>query len=148
MLKKIFIISYLKVERGQALLEVAIVLPLLLLLILGAMDFGRLFSTKIVLTNVAREAAYYITLDPPENPDNYYDDSYVNTRQLVQDEAQNQGITLSESDIQFTNCCSTGNAVTVTVAKRANLIFVSLFKNLGITDGPPIITSSVQMMIP
>lgn len=37
------------------MVEFAIVLPLLLLLIGGMVDFGRLFYTEVMLTNAARE---------------------------------------------------------------------------------------------
>lgn len=44
-------------ERGAAAVEMAIVLPLLLLLLGGIVDFGRAFYTKNILTNAAREGA-------------------------------------------------------------------------------------------
>ncbi len=44
-------------ERGAVLIEAAIVLPLLLLVVLGIMDFGRVFQRYEVLTNAAREGA-------------------------------------------------------------------------------------------
>jgi Flp pilus assembly protein TadG len=47
----------LKSERGTALLETAMVLPLLLLVSVGIFEFGRAFQTWQVLTNAAREGA-------------------------------------------------------------------------------------------
>ncbi len=44
-------------ERGAELIEMAIVLPLLLLLIMGIVDFGFLFQRYVVLTNAAAEGA-------------------------------------------------------------------------------------------
>jgi Flp pilus assembly protein TadG len=44
-------------SRGQALVELALVTPLLLLLLLGAIDLGRLFYARITVTNAAREGA-------------------------------------------------------------------------------------------
>ena len=44
-------------ERGQALLEVALTLPLLLLVAVGIFEFGRAYQTWQVLTNAAREGA-------------------------------------------------------------------------------------------
>jgi hypothetical protein len=43
--------------RGQALAELAIILPVLLLLVFGMIDFGRGFRTHQVVTNAAREGA-------------------------------------------------------------------------------------------
>jgi Flp pilus assembly protein TadG len=47
----------LKSERGAELIEMALVLPLLLLILLGIVDFGFLFARYEVLTNAAREGA-------------------------------------------------------------------------------------------
>jgi Flp pilus assembly protein TadG len=44
-------------ERGQALLEMAFTLPLLLLVCVGILEFGRAYQTWQVLTNAAREGA-------------------------------------------------------------------------------------------
>lgn len=46
-----------KAERGAALLETALVLPLVLLVSVGIFEFGRAFQTWQVVTNAAREAA-------------------------------------------------------------------------------------------
>jgi hypothetical protein len=42
-------------DRGQALVEFALVLPILVLIMLGVMQFGILFWTQITLTQVARD---------------------------------------------------------------------------------------------
>ena len=44
-------------ERGAELIEFALVLPLLLLLIAGVVDFGMMFQSYEVVTNAAREGA-------------------------------------------------------------------------------------------
>lgn len=46
-------------ERGQALVEMALVMTVLLTLILGAMEFGRIFNAYLVVTHAAREGARY-----------------------------------------------------------------------------------------
>ncbi len=43
-------------EDGQALVEFALVAPLLLILILGLVEFARAWNTQQVLTDAAREA--------------------------------------------------------------------------------------------
>jgi len=43
--------------RGQSLVEFALVLPLLLILLLGVVDFGRVFSAGITTETAARDAA-------------------------------------------------------------------------------------------
>jgi Flp pilus assembly protein TadG len=44
-------------ERGTAILETAMTLPLLLLVTVGIFEFGRAYQTWQVLTNAAREGA-------------------------------------------------------------------------------------------
>ena len=44
-------------QRGAALIEFALVFPLLLLILLGIIDFGFLFQRYEVLTNATREGA-------------------------------------------------------------------------------------------
>lgn len=46
-----------KKTKGQALVEFALILPLLLLLILGMIEFGWLLNGKLVITSAAREGA-------------------------------------------------------------------------------------------
>lgn len=44
-------------DRGAAAVEMALVLPILLLLVFGIIDFGRMLNTQIQLTEAAREGA-------------------------------------------------------------------------------------------
>ena len=44
-------------ERGQALLETALILPVVLLISVGIFEFGRAYQLVQVLTNAAREGA-------------------------------------------------------------------------------------------
>jgi Flp pilus assembly protein TadG len=46
-------------EEGAALVEFAVVLPLLVLLLLGMMEFGLLLYNQHVITNASREGARY-----------------------------------------------------------------------------------------
>ena len=52
-------------ERGTALLETALTLPLLLLVTVGIFEFGRAYQTWQVLTNAAREGARLAVLPNP-----------------------------------------------------------------------------------
>lgn len=44
-------------EKGQALVEMALILPVLLLLLFGIIEFGRIFSAGLMVTHGAREGA-------------------------------------------------------------------------------------------
>ena len=49
-------------ERGAALVEAAITVPLILVLCVGIFEFGRAFQTWQVLTNAAREGARMVVV--------------------------------------------------------------------------------------
>jgi Flp pilus assembly protein TadG len=59
-------------SRGQAIVETALLLPILMLLVMGSADLGRVFYYSIAVTNAVREAArqgtYY---DPLTNTNPY-----------------------------------------------------------------------------
>lgn len=46
-------------ERGAVAVEMALVLPVLLLMVGGIIDLGRAFMTQSILTNAAREGTRY-----------------------------------------------------------------------------------------
>jgi len=67
-------------ERGSALIEAALTLPLLLLVSVGIFEFGRVFQTWQVLTNAAREGARIAVL-----PGAASGDVQARVRQYLQD---------------------------------------------------------------
>lgn len=46
-------------ERGASLIEFAIILPLLLVVLFGIVEFGFILYDKVMITNAAREGARY-----------------------------------------------------------------------------------------
>jgi hypothetical protein len=63
-------------RRGQSLVEFALVVPMLLVLLLGIVDFGRVFQAGIVTEAAARDGAEAGALerlraDPPSTPADY-----------------------------------------------------------------------------
>ncbi|MDQ2960397.1 MAG: pilus assembly protein [Candidatus Dormibacteraeota bacterium] len=51
-------------HRGQSLTEFAMVLPVLLLLLLGTIDFGGFFGTRLSVQNAVRVGAAYAVVNP------------------------------------------------------------------------------------
>lgn len=47
----------LKNKKGQAMVEMAIVIPILLIVLMGIFEFGRIFNSYLILTNASREGA-------------------------------------------------------------------------------------------
>jgi Flp pilus assembly protein TadG len=52
-------------DHGAVAVEFALVLPLLLILVFGIIDFGRLFNAQVNLTQAAREGARLAALGNP-----------------------------------------------------------------------------------
>jgi Flp pilus assembly protein TadG len=134
-----------KAQPGQALLETAIILPILLLLILGAMDFGRMFITKIVLTNAARAGADYLT----ENP-NDKDNNYAATYAIIREEISNsRAVKASLVTVDPpANCCTSGSHVGITVkATDIPLIFGGFYKQFFKMADSLVLSSTVKMVV-
>ena len=51
-------------ERGQSLVELAITLPILILLLLGTLDFGMGIFSYSMLRDAAQEGAFYGSFNP------------------------------------------------------------------------------------
>lgn len=49
----------LRESDAQGLVELALVLPILLMLLMGIFEFGRIFGSYLVISNLAREGARY-----------------------------------------------------------------------------------------
>ncbi|MGX5715257.1 TadE/TadG family type IV pilus assembly protein [Arthrobacter sp. MAHUQ-56] len=92
-------------ERGAAAVEFAILLPLLLMLVLGTIEFGRAYNAQITLTNAARDGVRVMAIN--------------NDPAAAKTAAQNAAASVSTiptSDIALsTTTCSTGTQVTLTI---------------------------------
>lgn len=51
-------------ERGQSLVEFALALPILMILLSGLLDLGRVYFTYLTLQDSAAEAGLYLSLNP------------------------------------------------------------------------------------
>ena len=56
--------SFYRRERAQSLVELAVSLPILLLLLLGTIDFGMAIYSYSILKDAAQEGALYGSFDP------------------------------------------------------------------------------------
>lgn len=52
-----------RIERGASALELALLLPILVVLIFGIIDLGRLIHARLVVTNVSREGGSLASRD-------------------------------------------------------------------------------------
>jgi Flp pilus assembly protein TadG len=52
------LLKRIKVEKkGQAVVETALILPIIILILMGIIDFGLMFNNYLVINNAAREGA-------------------------------------------------------------------------------------------
>ena len=98
-------------KRAQALAEMAVMVPFLVIGMMGMLDLGRAFYYQIAITNAVREGAryavqpYYLGLNPscatpPQNPGtNCQTASDGQIQQHVLDELAGTGINMASSDI-------------------------------------------------
>lgn len=49
-------------SRGQSVLELALLLPVLMLILVGAVDLGRIVQAQVVINNAARVGAQYASV--------------------------------------------------------------------------------------
>lgn len=118
-----------KNPRGQSLVEFALVVPILLLLVLGTLEFGMALHNKIVLTNAAREGANYISFRPDEDD---------NAKQAVINEGALSELTINPADVTINPGAVAdrhrGDTITVTVTRQYNLmIFGFMFGNIPLS---------------
>jgi hypothetical protein len=99
-------VNTLKRTEGQSLVEFAVVATLLIVVLFGVFDLARAFNAYIVITNAAREGAYYGSLHA-------WDSDGIIIRVLA--EAENSGITITESDVTITTEGDSGDPITVRV---------------------------------
>jgi len=138
-------------SRGQSLLEFALVLPLLLVLVLGAMDFGRMFYIKVALTNAVREGANYLAW----NPEEVNDGDYSGGIEALEAEAESLGVNIDiVNEVEITKNCPpettykcSGGEIEVQISKPFDLILGKLLAAFGLMDGPLTLTSTIKMVV-
>ncbi len=88
-------------RRGAATLEFAIVLPVLVLLLTGIMEFGRVALLAIPIAEAARTGAMYGAMNPPDavNPNNWAQQCELRAREVL---ANQTGINPSLVTVQCT----------------------------------------------
>ncbi len=135
---------------GQALIEFTLLLPILLVLVISTLEFGRLFFTKIVITNAAREGAYYLATHSSDFNNNT--GTAPNTVLAAEAEASNSGIDDITVGVSPRNCCIIGEySIKVTVSTNVQDLFILGFVanslSLTATRGDFLLSSAVEMMV-
>jgi Flp pilus assembly protein TadG len=98
-------------DRGAAAVEFALILPLLLLLLFGIVDFGRALNAQITITQAAREGARL--------------DALGQSNAAVVSRTQNAafGLDLPAADVTETSVCEVGAVATADAEVTVNYQF-------------------------
>ena len=75
-----------RVQKGQSIVEFAIILPFLVLFLIGLMYFGLMFSNYVALNDIARDAARSASMLSDAK---YKENGYESIRQAYQDNFNN-----------------------------------------------------------
>jgi PKD repeat protein len=144
-------------SQGQAIVELALILPIFLLLVASALDLGRLFYSQISVNDAAREAA----LEASQNPTSFIpntactsankEDNRVMCR--ATNEARGSFVSVAPTDVVMacsTSPCPTapimGETVSVTVTGHFRLITPLLAVFFGGQDTSFASTASAQLL--
>jgi Flp pilus assembly protein TadG len=99
-----------KWERGSVAVEMAILLPVLILLLFGMIEFGRALNTQATLNHAAREAVRVMAITKNQ----------IETKNKAVTSAPTLNPAINPGDVQITGTCPTSptsvsTSVTVTI---------------------------------
>lgn len=122
----------LKNKKGQSLVEMALVLPVLLLILTGILDFGFLFNNYLIVSNASREGARSAAVGST-------DTEIKNKVNTVAGTLDSSRLTVTISPDQRR---TRGDSVTITVAYKYKLITPII---AAIIPGPVNLTANTTM---
>src|SRR5262245_11362868 len=128
--------------RGQSLVEFAISAPVVFLMLLFGIDFGRVFLGWITLGNVAREAANFAALNPFAWAPPYIDSAQEEYDRLINAEAAGINCAMPETlpEPTFPGGTDIGSPAVVAITCRFSLITPIISNLLG--DSIPVSASA------
>jgi len=111
-------------ERGAAAVEFALVLPVLLILVLGIVEFGRAYNVQTTLSAAAREGVRVMALQ-----------SSASEARAATKTAALPTVVLSDGEIAVSpsSCVVTGSAASATVTVTYPMTFITNFFGTSIT---------------
>ena len=116
-------------QKGQALVEFALVFPILLLLVMGILQFGMMLNSYLSIENASREGARAGIVG---SSDSEIRNTIISTSPSLDPNKLTVTITPAEANRK------SGNTLTVKVTYNYNLtvpIISSLFNNMVVLNG-------------
>ena len=116
-------------DRGSALVEAALILPVMFLMLFGIMDFGRIFYTGVAIASAARAGVQFASFTPG-NAGNF-----DGIKQAAQSDAANQGLPAASILVTAkTFCQCVGNPSTAITYNSCTVTTCSAY---GAAGAPP-----------
>ncbi|WP_164745695.1 TadE/TadG family type IV pilus assembly protein [Neobacillus mesonae] len=98
-----------KSEKGQSLVEFALIVPLLVLLLIGIVDFSRIFHAYLTIDHSGREAARAASIGKDE----------VTIKSIAVNQGASIGLTASQVNV---NTGSSGSNATITITYQVTFL--------------------------
>ena len=136
-------------NRGQALVEFALLLPLVMLILIGIVEFGRAWQAKQTLTDAAREGARIAAVGNPQ----YTTDTVVQKVKTIMKQAgfDSSAVTLTyPNGCHFTGCSPllvTGEITAVSLAMPHRFVALQRLITLATNGGLLTLRTTARMRI-
>ncbi len=111
-------------EKGQSITEMALILPVLLIVLAGVLDLGRLYYITVALTDAAGEGATFAAINPDDA-----DEIIARTQSAT------GGMVQIATDQVTVDCPSVAAGETVTVSVSYDFTVATPLFNLLVPDG-------------
>ncbi|MEH7501322.1 TadE family protein [Neobacillus drentensis] len=122
-----------KSEKGQSLVEFALIVPLLIILLFGIIDFGRIFHVYLTIDHAGREAARAASIGKD-------DTTVINT---AVNDASSIGLTAGKVGVSPSGARDSGTNITITINYPINF----LTPVIGNIVGPITLTDTTVMRV-
>jgi len=109
------LIKYLYCEKGSNVVEFAIILPILIMLILGIVEFGIAYNNYIALTHAAREGARLAAVGLHEEDPAAFEQAVIESAPSVN---------IANIDVDYPGGTEIGDPVRVTV--EGEIFFIDI----------------------
>lgn len=130
-----------KTEKGQAVVEMALILPILLMLVFGIVEFGRILNTYMIVTEISRDAARKGSVGGTD----------LEIRDTVRNQAVDSGLDSSliqDADIVITDPSSVKRARGTTLKVQVSYPVDIIAPVIGTLVGDPyIVTAQTTMRV-
>ncbi|BBE23614.1 hypothetical protein MN0502_24970 [Arthrobacter sp. MN05-02] len=100
-------------ERGAVAVELALVLPILILLMFGIIEVGRAYNAQVTLTSAAREAVRVVAIG---KNDAAAINKAITVAEVLNPDLASGNFTISRSPGGAANTCPANSTVTVTIS--------------------------------